>query len=285
MTRITAVALMLLVGAGALAGPPPKAPPKRKPAGEAYSLEALNKFVDAIIADKAGELRDAERAYEKSIEASPQPNSYYNLADLQRRMERLDKAIATYQKYLEVAPSAPDKQEVLGIIDQLQHSPGTLVVDGDEPHALVLVDGKVVGPSPQVLQLPAGEHMADRIAPTGMRGQRVKIENGKAQHIQLSVGSYNRDKADDGNVVFSASPDITMSGSWNEGATRFRLPGKVALAPGHYVTQPFGRYACNTIAFDVQPGKHITYVYLEGTAKTPDGCVPMRAYAQKLVLP
>src|SRR6266545_3374950 len=129
MSRMSAVALLLLTG-GVLAGPPPKAPPKRKPASEAYSLEALNKFVDGVMADKAGEWRDAERRYEESVQAAPQPNTYYNLADLARRMERLDKAFTAYQKYLELAPNAPDKQDVLGIIDQLQHAPGTLVIDG-----------------------------------------------------------------------------------------------------------------------------------------------------------
>jgi len=285
MSRMSAVALLLLTG-GVLAGPPPKAPAKRKPASEAYSLEALNKFVDGIMADKAGEWRDAERAYEQSIQAAPQPSTYYNLADLQRRMERTDKAIASYQKYLELAPSAPDKQEVLGIIDQLQHAPGVLVVDGDDAHALVLVDGKVVGPSPQVLQLPAGEHVADRIAPKGMASRHVKIENGKTQHHPLTAYTYSTaDKtAEEGNVVMSGSAEITMSGDWREGETRFHLPGRVALPPGRYTVQPFGRYACNTVTFDVQAGKHLTYVYLEGSAKT-GGCMPMRAHAQKLVLP
>lgn len=285
MSRMSAITLVLLTG-GALAGPPPKAPPNRKPASEAYSLEALNKFVDGVIADKAGAWRDAERAYESSLQATPQPNTYYNLADLQRRMERTDKAITSYQKYLELAPNAPDKQEVLGIIDQLQHAPGVLVVDGDDAHALVLVDGKVVGPSPQVLQLPAGEHVADRIAPKGMSSRRVRIENGKTQHAALTAYSYSTaDKtAEEGNLVISASSEITMSGDWREGETRFHLPGRVALPPGRYTVQPFGRYACNPVTFDVQPGKHLTYVYLEGSAKT-ENCVPMRAHAQKLVLP
>lgn len=282
MTRITAVALLLLAG-GALAGPPAKSPPRRKPASEAYSLEALNKFVDGIMADKAGELRDASRAYEDSIKAAPQANTYYNLADVERRMERIDKAIAAYQKYLELAPSAVDKQEVLGIIDQLQHAPGTIVIDGEEPRAVVLVDGKMVGPSPQVLQLPAGDHVAARISPDGIRSTKFRLENGKNQHVALS--SYSRDKKEDGNVAFSGSAEVTMTGSWDERGIQFRLPGRVTLPPGHYEVQPFGRYACNAVGFDVAPGKHITYVYIEGGARTAAGCMPMRAHAQKVVLP
>ncbi len=82
-------------------------------------------------------------------------------------MERWKQAIESYRKYLALAPAARDRAEVERIIAQLEARPGTAVIDGEEPDALVFVDGKPRGASPVVLQVGDGRHTADRITRTG----------------------------------------------------------------------------------------------------------------------
>src|SRR5438094_1165853 len=82
--------------------PPIQSQAVRKPVTEAYTAEMISKFVDAIIADKARDLWEAVKLYEQVSSIAPQANTYYNLADVQRRMDDNGRAIRDHKKYLEV---------------------------------------------------------------------------------------------------------------------------------------------------------------------------------------
>src|SRR5205085_11944109 len=94
------------------------------------------------------------------------PEVIYNLADVQRRMERTKDAIEKYKKYLEVAPDAPDRADVQKLIDKLAATPPIVTVDGEDPRAVVFIDGVLAGPSPQSVAVTEGKHVFDRIGPT-----------------------------------------------------------------------------------------------------------------------
>src|SRR5215212_9500291 len=95
--------ICLLFAGSAVAAPPKDVVAKRKAASDKYPIEALSKFVDAVIADKANDWSEARQRYEEANKISPQPSTYYNLGDLLRRMERVEDAIKSYKKYLELA--------------------------------------------------------------------------------------------------------------------------------------------------------------------------------------
>lgn len=72
------------------------------------SPEALMHEAAALRA--AGRLAEAERAYEKLLARWPDlPNSWYNLAMLQKQAGRYDKALASYQQALDRGASGPEE--------------------------------------------------------------------------------------------------------------------------------------------------------------------------------
>jgi tetratricopeptide (TPR) repeat protein len=279
-----ALVILLLLAGSAAAAPPPGPAARRKPASDRYPIEALSKFVDAIVADKANDWDEAHRRYEEANKISPQPNTYYNLGDLLRRMERTRDAIESYKKYLELAPGAPDRAEVGRLIAELEKAPAFVTIDGEEPDAIILVDGKLLGPSPQTLRVPAGKHTADRIGPTMYRGTHFEARPGEVQHLIL-----NRFRGEEtGNVVIASGPGFTTSGSWDDGGRRWSLPGRLELPPGRYATLPWNdpKRSCNPIAFEVVAGKHLTYVYVDADPpRERYGCRTLRITQQKLRAP
>lgn len=291
-----AIACLLALTASAAADsppgtPPPPGPPRlalpsarpahRKPANVTYPPAALSLFVDALILDKAGELHDAARDYERSIEASPQPNTYFNLADVERRRENYRDAIKAYEQYLAAAPNAPDRKDVERTITELRTTPFVAVIDGEVPDGVVLVDGVLIGPSPVVIQLAAGRHHVDRITPAGFRGTLVDAKPGAQEHMQMNPID---DEPNTGNVVLAGSPAIGSTGGWRDRETGFEwhLPGRFSLEPGHYETvlwEP-GR-ACETIKIDVPRTKSLVYVYLDAKPPAkPGGCLPIKVRTQ-----
>jgi tetratricopeptide (TPR) repeat protein len=272
----TAASLLAIAG---IAAAQPK--PQRKSATDAYSSEALEAFVDAIVADKAGDLEGAHRHYETSSHRSPQANTMFNLADVELRMEQLDKAIASFRKYLELAPDAPDRKQVERWIDQLSRTPGTAVIDGDEPDAIVLVDGKLIGPSPVVIHLPDGKHTADRISPTNYRHATFEVKAATTIHPGMSHSSDNG-----GNVILSSSP-VGYGGSWHDGDVTYALPGWLTLDPGHHETFLMTpKRACRPIAFDAPPAGELVFVYLDiGTPAQRGDCLPITIRQQPIRFP
>ncbi|CAN5912407.1 hypothetical protein BH11MYX3_BH11MYX3_15580 [soil metagenome] len=278
----------LLVGGIATAGPafgPPArpGPPVRKPASVSYTSDQLSALAEASMADKAGDLETAENRYSRTCDDAKQASCYYNLADVQRRMERTKEALESYGKYLEAAPEAADRAEVQKLIERLKQTPPVVTIDGDDPRAVVFVDGVYVGPSPQTLQLTEGSHTFDRIGPTSLEHHTDDLKPIQVRHIQ---GYGNREEI--GNVVLSGS--IRRSGQWRDGARDWRIPSRFTLAPGRYETLPFAsKNFCNPIAFEVPKGDGVTYVYIDAD-EPEDGqprpaCLKLEVTTKKLSFP
>ena len=256
-----------LATAGPAFGPPARpGPPVRKPANVSYTGDQLSAFAEASMADKAGDLATAENRYRRACDDAKQPTCYYNLADVQRRMERPKDAIESYGKYLEAAPDAPDHAEVENLIELLKRSPPVVTIDGEDPRAVVFVDGQYVGPSPQTLQLTEGRHTFDRIGPASLDHETDTLKALQVRHVQA-----NGNREEVGNVVLSAG--IQRSGAWRDGPREWRIPSRFTLAPGRYETLPFGsKNFCKRIAFDIPKGDAITFVYID--ADEPDDGAP-----------
>ncbi len=251
---------LVLVGATTAAAAPDvykPSPAKRKPALEKYSVESLIMFVDAVIADKAGDLHTADSKYGQ-IADDGHPSTLYNLADVKRRLENDSQAIRYYQKYLEAAPDAPDRKEVERLIETIKNRPFVAVIDGEDMDAVVLVDGKLIGPSPAHVSPKPGPHVADRIGPRTYRHEIISGRSSGTEHVRMNYTEA------EGNVVLVGSWQLRLAGTWEDNGTKYVLPGRFTLAPGHYETYvKSSQYACNKIAFDVGKGDDITYVYVD----------------------
>jgi tetratricopeptide (TPR) repeat protein len=280
--RASGVLLLAALTSSAAAQPAPiGGPPVRKGVTDKFPAEALSKFVDGIIADKAGDYGDALHAYEASNKIAPHANTYYNIADVERRAEDHKDAVEAYRKYLELAPTAPDRAAVEKLIAELEKAPQLITIDGEEPNAVIFVDGKLIGPSPVTLRLPLGTHTADRITATTSSSTHLEIRNGRPQHRSLT----HVRKGEQGSVILATGPGWNTGGSWKDKDTgrTWHMPGRNDLPPGRYETSMWNdTRACTKLAFDVAPGDHLTYVYLDAGPRTPEGCLPITVKVQKL---
>jgi len=277
--------LVALCSAGILSAAsaaPPRSPARatRKLAPAALAPDDVAAFARAVIADKAGDLERAVSHYQDANRPTAHAEIAYNIADLYRRMDDLDRAIASYKQYLELAPTAPDRAAVAKLIAQLERTPGTIVIDGDDLDAVVFVDGKPVGPSPQRLQLPERVHVIERIGPASYGTRDVTPRPHRHEHVSLRAYQETR-----GNVVFSTTAR-GMTGSWKDRGHEFRLPGRFTLPPGRHDTFLFepGR-ACTPIVFDVPPGDDVVvHVFIAQPEKRPPHgeCMPIAVQANKV---
>jgi tetratricopeptide (TPR) repeat protein len=267
----------VLLAGGIAAASPSQGKPVRKPAPPDMESDRLSRFVDAIIADKRGDLDDAVNRYQSANSGKDYPAVHYNLADLHRRRERWDEAIRSYEKYLELAPSAPDRAAVQKIIEQIKKTPQQIVVDGEDLDAVVFVDGKPAGPSPLVTTLPEGDHVIDRIGPESYQHDYVNAKPMKDQHV-----TAYRDGT--GNVVLATS--TSYGGSWQDGEVTYKMNQRFTLKPGRYDTYFFspGR-ACSPVSFQV-PADGVVFVFIDAPRKlVRDGCTPIKVTAQKIQFP
>ncbi len=91
----------------------------------------------------------------------PNPKILLNIGTTLRNLGRDAEAADAYEKYLrEGKPDAKRKAEVDAILKELGAKLARLRIEVNEPGARVLVDGKVVGESPQAitLRVEAGTH-------------------------------------------------------------------------------------------------------------------------------
>lgn len=94
--------------------------------GQDVSAEArrhMNRGLAAIeSAVTDGDLQDAIKEFEAATGLAPDwPDPYFNLGKVQEKVGRTSDAIASYEKYLALAPNAQDAQEVRQLVDKLQY--------------------------------------------------------------------------------------------------------------------------------------------------------------------
>lgn len=273
------LALLVLVGIPGLASADPKlaTKPVRKPAPPEMSQDRLSYFVDAVIADKAGDYEKAVSRYRSAADGKEHAAIVYNIADLERRSEDYEEAIRQYKKYLELAPQAPDRAAVQKLIAELEKTPASVVVDGEDHDGVVFVDGKKVGTSPYVASLAEGWHTIDRIGPGSYLHESVNGRPMSRRHIT----SYSEAK---GNVVISTSS--TYGGSWKDKEHSYKLNQRFELPPGRYETYFVNpTLACSPLTFTV-PNTGVVYVFVDAPRERPrDACMAIKITQQTVVFP
>jgi len=115
MTRGVGAGLLACAGLLLAAAPPALAGPTTEDEREADRLDKVGK--DAF---RSGAYDDAAIAFKAAWEADPTPGRLYNLGKAYQRAGDLERAIATYQRYLDEVPDAEDAQQVEEGIDFLR---------------------------------------------------------------------------------------------------------------------------------------------------------------------
>jgi tetratricopeptide (TPR) repeat protein len=111
---ILGLAMVLLLTEGAMAAAAPKRPaPTYDPAKEKIARGHFDR------AEKAFNLRkfdDALAAYQAAYEALPLPAFLFNIAQCHRNLGNREQAVFFYERYLSLAPDAPNRQVVEDLI-------------------------------------------------------------------------------------------------------------------------------------------------------------------------
>jgi tetratricopeptide (TPR) repeat protein len=240
---------------------------------------ASDAFAKAQTAEQAGDLQEAIRQYRRANEIAPHANTYFNLAELFVATKSYDAAIASYQKYLELAPDAPNHATVEKRVHELVALPGTLEITTDEPNAVMFVNGKASG-APRKLEVPAGDYQIDIVTPITFGGNVCSVSRGQSS----SCHPPTRARVD-GNVVISAS--WRMGGlDWPVEHQRFQIHGRFVAKPGHYDLKVHQR-GCEALPLEVPTGDVVTYAYITYPDPEPDypTCIPLTIEQQRVSFP
>jgi tetratricopeptide (TPR) repeat protein len=166
-SRLLSLTALMLVGAVC-------APAVARADGE----EAKRYFERAQTAYRLGKYEQAISDYEAAYEAMPSPAFLFNIAQSQRmqygldkKVWRLNKALALYKSYLREADEATNRDVVRNIIDELkqllgdvqrrsreQDEAGQIILRGTEG-ALAKLDGKEIGQLPIRKEVAPGTHV------------------------------------------------------------------------------------------------------------------------------
>jgi hypothetical protein len=156
----------------------------------ADATRAAEHFAAAQEAERRNDWRAAIASYELAYQVSPHPNVLYNIGVNYQRLGEGRQAAAYLRRYLEAAPRASDRAQVLEQIDRLRRRPSQVTFSSRPPGATIVLDGRELGAAPVSVELAAGQHTAHAVLDgTSTPPRQVVVEYGEPIAIELHVGA------------------------------------------------------------------------------------------------
>lgn len=273
---------------------------RRKGAPDKFAKAAGEAFVQAVEADKSGDLKAALGLYQKAYAISPHPSTVYNIADVQRRLLQYGEALKSYETYLALAPSAGDRKDVEALIDKLSKTPGTLhlvTAAASDPNAIdlksayVLVAGELKlrpGGTPQPLAewggqvgftipMPAGTYVVDVVTPITHGHQTCRVEVGGKGHCRVTA----KPRIDGRLVVNASERQLTVR---LEPKERGSITGsRLELPPGKRKLLVRDRsFECPAIPVTLPAGGDVQYVFVSTAEHGFERCRSLDVKLQRL---
>lgn len=274
---IARVLMLVIVASGvALAQPATK----RKAAPDKYAKAASEAFTEALAADQKNDLTTALGLYQKAFELSPHPSTIYNIADVQRRNNKLPEAIKAYYLYLALSPTAPDAKEVEALIEKLGKTTGVLVVTTSAPKdkksidlagAYIIIDGEIkkkpgvaVGANENgfptfELDLPPGRHVVDIVTPLTYAWRWCEVKPGQRETCWADAPPRT-----DGNVVVSGQHTNVYVILDPKKRREHFISKRFPLPPGRHRLMLTDRqtHECPSLVVDAPKEGELAYVYI-----------------------
>jgi len=234
--------------------------PKAKPLPTKVAAEAKKLFEEAEAADARGDLDAAADAYRKAFAIAPHADVQYNLAGVLVRDKSLRSAVSAYEKYLELAPDAADRGVVEEAIRVLKATPGTLEIGSKTPGTVLFVDGKRVGETPLVIDVPDGEHRIEGFTAISYRSLMHRADWARKHGFHCTPPPRV-----DGNVVMSGHPSLGRTKVKVDGADAGRLGSKLALTSGKRTVEVVYKKCTwkTTVVAPSDASEIVLYVYLD----------------------
>ncbi|MDX2093953.1 MAG: tetratricopeptide repeat protein [Kofleriaceae bacterium] len=253
--------------------------PKRKTTPDKFTRAASESFIAAVEADQKGDLRSALGLYAKAFAISPHPSTAYNMADVQLRLNMLTDAAKSFETYLALAPTAPDRTDVERLIDKLLKGLTVLTVtttSASDPNAIsfkwayVLIDGVIVkkpGGAPTDTAAPKlnfdvvpGRHTVEVITDVTYGKRECELKPGEQAECEVTAPPRT-----DGTIVISGDSQLSI---WlvppaRNGGRRpdDQIGKRVTLPPGKRKLFLRDRnFECAPVAVDIPGGSDLAYL-------------------------
>ncbi len=155
-------------------------------ADEATLEEAVSRFREGLTLARAGNCAGALAELRRSLSLVERPNTLFNIARCEEELYRYDRAVASYERYLEIAPSdAQDRTAVEATMRSLAGLLGTIEITTNVEAEVWLGDRRV-GDAPGEVLIPGGVH-AIELRAEGRFSERREVEVAARQTVRLEV--------------------------------------------------------------------------------------------------
>ena len=261
-------------------------PRQRKTAPDKFVKAASEKFVEALEADNANKLDDAQGMYEQAFEISPHPSTAYNLADVYRRKNALTKAIAMYETYLVLSPTASDAKEVTALVAKLTATSAVMTVKSsarkersamDLGKSYILIAGEVVKKAGEPVAIDGDDRPTIDVLSLARRDVLVEVVSplsyGKQQMTNVEPGgkyetAVHAPPRIDGNVVIAgrlgSSPVRILATDFEANGREHVLADRVKLPPGKHTLSVWDlQKECALLTIDVPSNDDVLYIYID----------------------
>jgi hypothetical protein len=149
--------------------------------------EARREFALGQAADKQREWQEAIEHYLRANDLAPHPFAIFNIATDYERLGKLREAARWYQRYLDAAPDAVDRDKVARTLQDISLRPAPIVVRSTPPGGRVAIDAIPLGPSPYTGQVKGGFHRVS-IELDGERQQKdITVEFGEPVDVAFTM--------------------------------------------------------------------------------------------------
>lgn len=160
------------------------------PASAQDSTKAAEYFALAQSAERRHDWRAAIKNYEQAYQASPHPNVLYNIGINYQRLGELRQAAGYLRKYVQGAPNARDRDQVMAQVRQLRQRPSRVELSSTPPGATIYIDGKALGKTPLTAELDAGGHSVYALQDgTRSQARKLVLEYGEPAALDFVVGA------------------------------------------------------------------------------------------------
>ena len=210
--------------------------------------EARREFALGQAADKQREWQQAIEHYLRANDLVPHPFAIFNIATDYERLGKLREAARWYQRYLDAAPDAVDRDKVARTLQDISLRPAQIVVSSTPPGGRVAIDAIPLGPSPYTGQVKGGFHRVS-IELDGERQQKdITVEYGEPVDVAFTLRGAN------GILVIHGEPNgafVTV-----DNAPAGRIPLELPVPPGpHTVQVAQDGYTAYTTIVTAEPRK------------------------------
>ncbi|MFT5358534.1 MAG: hypothetical protein ACI9KE_005773 [Polyangiales bacterium] len=178
--------------------------------------EAISRFRQGLTLARAGNCAGAIAELQVSLRLVERPNTLFNIARCQEELFRYDLAVATYERYMAIAPSdAPDRGSVQGTMRQLRNLLGTITVRSNVP-AQVWIGDRQVGEAPGNVLVPGGRHAVE-VRADGYLPTRREVEVASRATAVLEVELESAEVINNTNITNENITNVETTNVIEEG--------------------------------------------------------------------